>query len=148
MPDHNLSKREREAGTADRAPRRARRRLLVLLALVAFAIGGAWVFRDRIAALLPARTEAPAATTATAEPPPALTVAVAEARPRPLAHVVTGDGSVVAWQELVIGAEPGGLRVAEVLVEEGDTVRAGQLLVRLDDALLRAAHGQAEAAVA
>ncbi|WP_426959425.1 efflux RND transporter periplasmic adaptor subunit [Muricoccus radiodurans] len=102
--------------------------------------------RDEIAARLhrPAPAQAAAAP---AEPPPVLTVAVVPASPRPLARVVVGDGSVVAWQELVIGAEAGGLRVAEVLVEEGDRVRAGQALVRMDEALLRATLGQAEAAV-
>jgi RND family efflux transporter MFP subunit len=62
--------------------------------------------------------------------------------------VVAGDGSVVAWQELVLGAETSGLRVMELAVEEGDTVRAGQVLLRLDDAVPAAQLAQAEAAVA
>lgn len=83
---------------------------------------------------------------AAATPPPALTVVVAEVAPHPLARIVVGDGSVVAWQELAIGAEAGGLRVAEVAIDEGDQVRAGQLLVRLDDSVLQAQLAQAEAA--
>ncbi|WP_372619244.1 efflux RND transporter periplasmic adaptor subunit [Falsiroseomonas sp.] len=127
------------------APRR-RRWLLAVLLLVALGAGGL-LLRDDISALLhpavPAQTAAPLAA-----PPPALTVTVAEARPALLARRITGDGSVVAWEELVIGAEAGGLRVAEVPVQEGEAVREGQLLVRLEDALLTAQRDQAEAAIA
>ena len=63
-------------------------------------------------------------------------------------RLVVGDGSVAAWQELVVGAEAGGLRVKEILAEEGDQVRRGQVLVRLDTAVLAAQASQAEAAVA
>ncbi|RME38459.1 MAG: HlyD family efflux transporter periplasmic adaptor subunit [Thermoflexia bacterium] len=49
--------------------------------------------------------------------------------------------------EVRIAPEVGG-RVAEVLVDEGDPVAIGQVLVRLDDALLRARREEAEAAVA
>ena len=145
MPDHNLMNGETFAGAAER-PTPARRRWLTLAVLSLLAVGGAVLMRGEIAAWL--HRPAPAAAPLAAEPPPALTVAVAPATQRPLARIVTGDGSVVAWQELVIGAEAGGLRVAEVAVEEGDSVRAGQLLVRMDETLLRAILGQAEAAVA
>jgi RND family efflux transporter MFP subunit len=86
--------------------------------------------------------------TAAQEAAPALTVTVAPVELRAVERMLRGDGSVVAWQELVIGAEAGGLRVAEVLVEEGDAVAQGQLLVRLDDAVPRAQAAQARAAVA
>ncbi|WP_338665357.1 efflux RND transporter periplasmic adaptor subunit [Pararoseomonas sp. SCSIO 73927] len=134
---------ETTAATGRPAPARRGRWALAALALVA--LGGAFLMRGEIASRL--RPPAPAAAQAPAEPPPALTVAVAAATPRPLARTVVGDGSVVPWQELVIGAEAGGLRVIEVAVEEGDTVRAGQPLVRMDETLLRAVLGQAEAAV-
>jgi RND family efflux transporter MFP subunit len=148
MPDHNLTRIEPDSGTArPAAPARRRRRGLFAAAAVLAAIGAGVALREDIAGLLP-RTAPPPAPAATAEPPPALTVLVAEAAPRALARTIVGDGSVVAWQELVIGAEAGGLRVAEVPVEEGDAVRQGQLLVRLDDSLLRAALGGADAAVA
>jgi RND family efflux transporter MFP subunit len=149
MPDHNLPRPEPAGDAVESiapAPRRRTGRVVLALLLL-LAAGAAWQYRAEIAAHLPARPAPPAATTP-AEPPPALTVAVAPVTPRPLARSVVGDGSVVAWQELVIGAEAGGLRVAEVLVEEGDAVRAGQLLVRLDDSVLRATFGQADAAVA
>lgn len=49
--------------------------------------------------------------------------------------------------EVRIASEVGG-RVAEVLVDEGDEVVVGQVLVRLDDALLKTRRGEAEATVA
>jgi len=146
MPDHNVM--DPGAGTAamGRAvpPRRGR---LALAALAAAGLVAAFLLRGEIAALLPRPAPAPAPPTA-AGPPPVLTVAVAPATVRPLSRTVTGDGSVVPWQELVIGAEAGALRVVEVAVEEGDAVRAGQPLVLMDETLLRAVLGQAEAAVA
>ncbi|MBP0493964.1 efflux RND transporter periplasmic adaptor subunit [Pararoseomonas indoligenes] len=144
MPDHNLINPETAApAMLGRAP--ARRGRWVLGALALLAVGGAVLMRGEIAAGL--HRPAPAVATVPVEPPPALTVAVAAATPRALARSVVGDGSVVPWQELVIGAEAGGLRVVEVAVDEGDAVRAGQPLIRMDETLLRAVLGQAEAAV-
>jgi RND family efflux transporter MFP subunit len=79
--------------------------------------------------------------------PPVIAVTVAPVEVRPLPRSVIGDGSVVAWQELVIGAEVAGLRVAEVAVDEGDQVRRGQVLMRFDATLLKAQLAQAEAGI-
>jgi RND family efflux transporter MFP subunit len=157
MPDHSLPSdvlppRSATAaapanGSSHAAPPR-RRWLLTLAVAAALGLGGAALLRGEIAAVLGQRAPATAAAPpAPAEPPPALTVSIAPATQRPMARVVVGDGSVVAWQELVVGAEIGGLRVAEVAVEEGDAVRRGQLLVRLEDSLLVAQRDQAKAAV-
>jgi RND family efflux transporter MFP subunit len=81
------------------------------------------------------------------ETPPALTVVLAPATERQLVRPVIGDGSVVAWQELVVGIELGGFRVVEVPFEEGDQVRRGQILARIEDAVLAAQAAAAEAAV-
>jgi len=78
---------------------------------------------------------------------PALTVAIAPAAMRRMAASVVGDGSIVPWQELVIGTEVGGLRIVEAPLDEGMPVRAGELLARLDDRVLAAQAAQAEAAV-
>jgi RND family efflux transporter MFP subunit len=151
MPSDVLPPRDTSApppGNPRRAARSRRRWLLPLAALLGLGIGTAAVLHDEIAAALDRHAPATAAAPpARAEPPPALTVSVIPAMQRSMARVVVGDGSVVAWQELVVGAEAGGLRVAEVAVEEGDRVRKGQLLVRLEDAVLAAQRDQAEAAV-
>ena len=96
-------------------------------------------------ALWPRGPAAPPPAALAPAPAPVLTVPLAPAITRALAVPVVGDGSVAPWQELVLGAELGGLRVREVRVEEGDRVRAGDVLVRLDDSLLLAQRAQAEA---
>jgi HlyD family secretion protein len=68
----------------------------------------------------------------------ALTVTVARLEPVELPRTVTLNGSVFAWQEVIIAPEVGGYRVAEVHVDVGDRVRKGQQLVELSTALLNA----------
>jgi RND family efflux transporter MFP subunit len=58
------------------------------------------------------------------------------------------SGDISAWQESVIGAEVGGLKLEEVLVNIGDTVRKGQVLARFSEETTRADLAQAEASVA
>jgi HlyD family secretion protein len=67
-----------------------------------------------------------------------LTVTAAELEPVELTRTVTMNGSVFAWQEVIIAPEVGGYRVAEVNVDVGDRVRRGQTLVELSTALLAA----------
>ena len=157
MPDHNLSPDAlpsrgatvAPAGNSPEIARPRRRRWHLALAVAAVAgVCGAVLLRHEIAPAFDRQAPATAAAPpASAEPPPALTVSVSAAVQRPMERVVVGDGSVVAWQELVIGAEAGGLRVVEVAVEEGDRVRQGQLLVRLESSVLAAQRDAAEAAV-
>lgn len=76
---------------------------------------------------------------------PARAVSVAQVELRPISGLATATGLLVPREEAAVGAEQAGFRVAEVFVEEGATVRAGQPLARLDDALLRARVAQARA---
>lgn len=64
-----------------------------------------------------------------------------------LPRTVTASGSVSAWEEVPVAAETGGLQATAVYVDEGAYVRQGQILVKLNDALLRAQLRQQEAAV-
>lgn len=65
----------------------------------------------------------PAAPSLTVKP----TFAITQQWPQTLAAV----GSIVAWQEVVVGAEIGGQRLARMLVDVGDRVKKGQLLAQL-----------------
>src|SRR5690349_18734192 len=85
---------------------------------------------------------------APAEPPASLTVAVATPAQQALPQRITAAGSVAAWEEMSLGVELSGQRVAEVLVEVGDTVSKGQPLLRLDTRSLEMERRQAEAALA
>ncbi len=113
------------------------RRWLALLVLVLAGGAGWWLWPRTAPVSVPVTTSA--------SPLPSLSVTVVPVQARPLARVVFGDGSVVPWQELVIGAETGGLRVSAVLVEEGDAVRAGQVLLQLDASVATAQRDGAAA---
>ena len=64
----------------------------------------------------------------TAAPKPALTVTTALPAQANLPITFTANGNIVAWQEAIIGSESNGLRLTEVRVNVGDSVRAGQVL--------------------
>lgn len=70
--------------------------------------------------------------------PAALTVTVTTLETAKLARSMVANGTVFPWQEIIIGPEVGGYRVAEVRVDVGDRVRKGQELARLADDLLSA----------
>ncbi|TPI35680.1 efflux RND transporter periplasmic adaptor subunit [Mesorhizobium sp. B3-1-9] len=77
-----------------------------------------------------------------------LTVSVERVHPEAVTSSVSATGTVAAWQEATIGAEESGLRLTEVLAAEGDRVRAGDVIARLDDSLLKAQLAEQKAAVA
>lgn len=58
---------------------------------------------------------------------------------------ITGTGTVSAWQEVPVGAETGGLTAIALLVDEGQSVKQGQPLLRMNDVLLQAEFKQAKA---
>jgi RND family efflux transporter MFP subunit len=86
--------------------------------------------------------------TAAPESSPALSVSVALPEDRELSERITASGSVEAWEEMPLGVEISGQRIAEVLVEVGDVVEAGQPLLRLDTRTLTMQLRQAEAQLA
>jgi len=79
---------------------------------------------------------------------PALAVTAGKASIRPLRSVVKASGAIAAWQEGSIGARISGLPVVAVEVNVGDLVKKGQVLARLDDAVVRTELQQAEANLA
>lgn len=92
--------------------------------------------------------------TVPAAPASALTVTTTTVATQPLVRTVPATGSIYPWQEVIVGAEVGGYRVAEVLVDVGSHVSKGQALVRLSTDMLeadlnskRAALRSAEAAL-
>lgn len=68
----------------------------------------------------------------------ALTVTTTTVATEDLVRAVPATGSIHPWQEVIIGAEVGGYRVAEVLVDVGSRVQKGQALVRLAEEMLQA----------
>lgn len=78
---------------------------------------------------------------------PVLSVMVIGPRQADWPVQIQASGNVAAWQEASIGAEIGGLKLLEVLVNVGDSVRQGQLLARMSDASVRNDLAQQKAAM-
>ncbi len=76
---------------------------------------------------------------------PTLTVTTARPQVMALQHTLVANGDIAAWQEASIGSEANGLRLTEVLVNVGDSVRAGQVLARFSDETVQADLAQARA---
>jgi HlyD family secretion protein len=84
----------------------------------------------------------------------ALTVTLTRPEQAAWPRSVQANGPLAAWQEAVVAAETGGLRISELLVDVGATVVRGQELARLADesvqadvAVARAQLAQSEAAL-
>lgn len=96
---------------------------------------------------------AAAAQTGTARP--ALTVTVTKPSLAALPSTIRANGNIAAWQDASVGAQVGGLRIAEVRVNVGDHVKKGQVLavfaqdtVLADLAVQKAQESEAVAALA
>ncbi|MCY7316597.1 MAG: efflux RND transporter periplasmic adaptor subunit [Rubrivivax sp.] len=77
-----------------------------------------------------------------------LTVTAAQPQRAELATTLVANGNVAAWQEAIVGAESNGMRLAEVRVNVGDTVRRGQVLATFAPDMVQADLAQSRAAVA
>lgn len=84
---------------------------------------------------------------AAAAPKPALTVTAAQPEQTRLPIKLSANGNIVAWQEAIIGSEANGLRLTQVLVNVGDTVKAGQVLARFSGDSVLADVAQARASL-
>lgn len=78
--------------------------------------------------------------------PPAVTVEAVAAEPRAMAASYSGSAPLEARAEAQVVAKTSGVAL-EVLVEEGDVVRAGQVLVRIDADRARLNLAQVDAQV-
>jgi RND family efflux transporter MFP subunit len=112
--------------------------LIVVLAAAAVAITAAWLFSTR----------ADNGAEKAAAPRPALSVVATTPRVEEWTRVLAANGNIAPWQEAVIGAEIGGNRITEVLVNVGDRVKKGQVLARISSETLAAELAQAKAALA
>ena len=95
-----------------------------------------------IAAAVLLRRDKGTATGETGQRAPALTVTVAAPQRADWPTVTTASGAIAPWQEASIGTQIGSYQLVEVLVNVGAHVRKGQVLARLNPALLRAEEAQ------
>lgn len=77
----------------------------------------------------------------------ALTVTTATLKPVQWMQNLTANGSVVAWQEAIVGAEVTGVRITAVRVNIGDVVKKGQVLASLAVDAMQASESEAQAAL-
>ncbi|KPG02070.1 secretion protein HlyD [Rhodopseudomonas sp. AAP120] len=77
----------------------------------------------------------------------AMTVIAASVKESEVTRSITATGNVVAWREIPVSPEVGGLAVTEVAVDEGDLVAKGQVLARLNQDLTTAAISKQKAAI-
>jgi HlyD family secretion protein len=100
---------------------------LVLTVVVMFVSGSVPLFAERGEVAIASEAETPA--------------------PAPEPRAVVAEGVVVPQRHAILSMAAGGI-VAEILVEEGASVEAGQVILRLQDAHQRAAVAEAQAALA
>ena len=79
---------------------------------------------------------------------PALTVTLVEPEVRELPLTILANGTLAAWQEAVISAELGGVRLVEIQAQVGDRVVKGQRLALYDQERVKADLEQSEAMLA
>ncbi len=115
-----------------------RGRIALALTMTAIVVGVAgYAFRDRIAAGLglfdPAQAEVAAPTPDEVK---GITISVVPATRREVTEKLPVTGTLVAREEVMVGPEIDGYQITEILVEEGDRVREGQVLARLSRDML------------
>lgn len=93
----------------------------------------------------PAQAAVPPTTGSVAKRAPAPAVTVTAARTREVVEPLFVSGTLTARDEVLIGVQLDGLRVAEILAEDGDRVAKGQVLARLDRSQLDALLAQNDA---
>ncbi len=96
---------------------------------------------------LPASNSASAADPAPVATPKPPSVSVATATSGTLAETILLTGTLVARDEVMVGAEIEGLAITELLAEEGDKVARGQVLARLSRDMLDAQLAQNAASI-
>lgn len=116
-------------------PRSPARRILLIGTGAACALGAGLLAGAR-------QADAPASGIDTR---PALSVTLEQPQTIRWEQAIVAHGAIEPWQELIVGARVGGLPLAEVRVEVGDTVRRGALLARFDAALPRAEAAELQA---
>lgn len=79
---------------------------------------------------------------------PALNVTVIRPEYRELPLTLTANGSIAAWQEVIVGAEVSDLQLAEVRVQIGENVRKGQVLAIFADEAVAAEVAKSRAVLA
>jgi len=125
-----------------KVPTRSRQNWLIPLVVgtglgVAIAFGGMRFFSRP--------TTAPSQTPQQTEAPPSMSVTVEPVRSTQVARSLNVTGTVAARDLIAVLPQTNGLQIRQILVREGESVREGQAMATLDDAVIRAQIDQARA---
>ena len=104
------------------------RKLLIVGGIAAVVLISAAVTMLRPSPVPPAATAAP----------PVLTVTSTSPRRIVWPQIVEVSGAIAPWQDAIISAQISGYQITEILANVGDQVKKGQVLARINPALLRA----------
>lgn len=118
----------------------------IAVTLLVVAAGGAYWLNHN--GMLPMLKRATPAEQATASAAPAPAVTVVRAAPRDFVKTLLVTGTLVPREEVLVGPQIEGLRIVEVLADEGDRVKQGQVLARLVNDTIDAQIAQNTAALA
>jgi RND family efflux transporter MFP subunit len=109
---------------------------------------GGWLFAAGVGLAL-SQEQTPSQTAdAVAVANPALNVRVVKPEQASLSIELQANGSIAAWQEAVIGAEIGDLRLSAVAVQVGEQVKKGQVLATFADDSVQTDVAQSKAGLA
>jgi RND family efflux transporter MFP subunit len=124
----------------------SRMKSVAILAVVGvLGAGGAWLHTSGKLPIL----KRPAAADKIVHDPASLAAAVSVVRvaPKDFEQTLLVTGTLVPREEILVGPEVEGLRIVEILVDEGDRVKKGQILARLVTDTLDAQLAQNAAAI-
>ena len=124
------------------------RNVLIALALAGALVGGLWHQGLLPVGHPPAGVAAPAKPAPAARPESAPAVTTVRAQAATLKEAVLITGTLVPRLEVLVAPEVEGLRVLELLADEGDRIAKGQVLARLEQETLRVQLAQNDAALA
>lgn len=82
-----------------------------------------------------------------AKPASSLAVTVVQTTPETWPRLLTANGAITAWQEVIVGAQVGGLRIEALKADVGDKVKCGDVLALVDDATLQSDEKRLSAAL-
>ncbi|AWJ87553.1 efflux transporter periplasmic adaptor subunit (plasmid) [Azospirillum sp. TSH58] len=128
-------------------------RIVALLVLVALGGGAYWYFVKQggtINTLLAGKVPSPGGSSAGAPAAggtPPMPVEASPVKVGTVSRQVTAVGSLLSSESVVIRPEVAG-KVSEIAFQEGQAVKKGSVLIRLDDSIARATLAQAQASIA
>ncbi len=149
MSEENFPDLDLESTPVDGEKFPSRKKLWLTPLVVGTGIGAALVFGGmRVLSSRPATAPANAtANTVAQKAAPSMTVTLATAQTASVERTVTATGSIAARDLIPVLPQTNGLQIKQILVNEGDLVKAGQVMAVLDDSLLQEQIRQAKADV-